>query len=53
MKEERVSRRYPHNYHSDHRVGELAWYGHDDLVPWTGEEQLVDLCDHDLEGLES
>jgi hypothetical protein len=31
----------------------LAWCGHDDLVPWTDEEQQEDWYDHDHEELES
>jgi hypothetical protein len=46
-------KRCPHNHHSDHRVGELALYGRDGLVPWIDEEQLVDWYDHVHEELES
>jgi hypothetical protein len=46
-------RRCPHSHHNGHQVGVLAWYGHDDLVPWTGEELQEGWYDHDHEELKS
>jgi hypothetical protein len=46
-------KRCPHNHHSDHQVGELALYGHDDLVPWIDEVQQVDWYDHATRSLSS
>jgi hypothetical protein len=46
-------KRYLHSHHSGHPVDELAWYGFNDLVPWSDEEQLVDWYDHVHDELES